>query len=206
METRSEQIEKKETRYALVNLEVRAEDGGPPKLVGYAAVFNKPSERMRGWENDFVEYVAPGAFRQTLADGDDVSANLNHRGGRDLLGRTPNTLTLREDKIGLRAEIIPPDTAAGRDVVELVRRGDLRAMSFAFEMRGEKIERSKVKGEPDKRTLTDVKLFDVSIVDRPAYPDTVVALRSLEAAAKSEAPATIPLDNLRRRLALAEAA
>lgn len=205
MENRTEPKDKRETRFCPV-VELRAEgEGKETKLVGYAAVFDKPSERMWGWENDFVEYIAPGAFTRTLADKDDVRANVNHRGGMDMLGRTPTTLKLSEDSVGLRAEITPPDTQTGRDVVELVRRGDLKQMSFAFESRGEKFEKSKVKGEPDKRTIIDAKLFDVSIVDFPAYPDTSIAVRSFEAAFKAEQPGT-DIDIRRRRLQLAEVA
>lgn len=194
---------KTELRYCPL-VELRAEgEGKETKLVGYAAVFDKPSERMWGWENDFVEYIAPGAFTRTLADKDDVRANVNHRGGMDMLGRTPTTLKLSQDSVGLRAEITPPDTQTGRDVVELVRRGDLKQMSFAFEAREVKFEKAKIKDQPDVRTILDAKLFDVSIVDFPAYPDTSIAVRALEAEFKKASGPDI--DMLRRRLRLAVA-
>ena len=181
-------------------LRVAQDDGKPPRLVGYAAVFNKPSERMFGWRNDFVEYIAPGAFTASLARRDEVTANVMHRGGLDTLGSTgAATLRLSEDGMGLLADIDLPDTQAGRDVFALVKRKDLRKMSFAFETVAEKVERAKQQGEPDVRTLLEVRLFDVAVVDRPAYPDTTVAVRSLEAALAD--PGT-PTDSLRRRLEL----
>src|SRR3990172_11153910 len=135
METRIE-VAKIERRFcAATELRAVREDGKPPRLVGYAAVFNKPSERMFGWDGDFVEYIDPGAFTRTLADGDDVQANVGHRGGVQALGRnTSGTLKLSADETGLLSEIMPPDTQASRDIMELVRRGDLNKMSFAFEM------------------------------------------------------------------------
>lgn len=46
-----------------------------------------------------------------------------------------------------------------------------------------------VDGE-DIRTLIEVKLFDVSPVTFPAYPDTEVGLRSLEEHKKAAGPST----------------
>ncbi|EIQ76315.1 prohead protease, partial [Shigella flexneri 1235-66] len=50
-----------------------------------------------------------------------------------LLGRTRSgTLKLEEDETGLRFELTPPDPSTGRDVIELVKRGDISGMSFGF--------------------------------------------------------------------------
>lgn len=175
------------------------EDGKPSMLIGYAAVFGKPSERMMGWDGDFVEYVDTHAFDRTLKDGDDVQANVGHSGGVQALGRnTAGTLKLAVDNIGLRSEIMVPNTQAGRDILELVGRGDLSKMSFAFQTITDRVERAKERGEPDVRTLLEVKLFDVSIVDRPAYPDTSVAVRSLREILGDRCST----DTLRRRLDL----
>jgi hypothetical protein len=73
-------------------------------------------------------------------------------------------------------EISPPDTAAARDVMALIERGDVNQASFAFRVVKETWEEEK-----RIRTLDEVQLFDVSPVTYPAYPQTSVDIRSLVA-------------------------
>jgi HK97 family phage prohead protease len=81
------------------------------------------------------------------------------------------------DDVGLRVEIDPANTQAGRDVVESIRRGDIDGMSFGFQViRDDWAERD---GKA-LRTIHDLSLKDVSTVSFPAYPATEVALRSLD--------------------------
>lgn len=208
-ETRDAAVETREVRFA-DGLELRAAREGsnsPGTLDGYAAVFGKLSEDLGG----FREQIAPGAFARALQSAD-VIAVLNHDDDY-LLGRsTSGTLRLKEDDRGLRSEIDLPDTMCGRDCAISVGRGDLRGMSFAFIARQEQWD---FNASPPLRTLLEVDLFDVSVVTRAAYPDTSVALRSLEAArtkATVEQPSppepqpdTESTDQLRLRLCLLEA-
>ncbi|MDI3341601.1 MAG: HK97 family phage prohead protease [Sphaerobacter sp.] len=153
-------------------LEVRALEDGTPRIVGYAAVFDVPSEDLGG----FTEIIRPGAFRKTLQDGADVRALWNHDPNW-VLGRTKaGTLKLAEDERGLRIEITPPPTAWARDLMESIRRGDVDQMSFGFwtvRDRWSSDETGRV-----TRELIEVKLFDVSPVTFPAYPQTEVQVRS----------------------------
>jgi Escherichia/Staphylococcus phage prohead protease len=99
----------------------------------------------------------------------DVIARFEHG---TVLGRVSNhTLRLREDGHGLRYEIDLPDTTAGRDLLELIRRGDIRSSSFAFKAVREKWRDDKV---GLLRELLDVRLIDVSPVVTPAYQQTSV--------------------------------
>lgn len=140
------------------------------KIVGYAAVFNKTSDDI--W--NFREIIAPGAFKKTIKEAE-VRALLEHD-PRWLLGNSKaKTLRMEEDDKGLRIEIDPPDTTAGRDAVESLKRGDLTAMSFGFRKIKDKWE---TKDDKPLRILLEVALYDVSLVAFPAYPDTSVALRS----------------------------
>lgn len=150
--------------------ELRAESSN--KLVGYAAVFNKRSLDLGG----FVEVIQPGAFKSSM--GQDVRALIDHKG--IAIARTSNsTLIISEDETGLRVEIDLPDTTAGRDIGESVRRGDVDQMSFGFRVReGGQIFTEGEDGEII-RTLTDINLLEASIVTFPAYPDTSVASRSV---------------------------
>ena len=148
-------------------------------LTGYAAVFGTDSEVLSdGGGGQFIERIAPGAFRAVLAD--DVRALVNHDSNL-LLGRTKSgTLQLSEDAKGLHFTVTTPATQAGRDVVELVRRGDMTQCSFGFTIGSERWEVRSVDGKPvDVRTITQVKrLYDVSLVVYPAYPATTVQARS----------------------------
>jgi uncharacterized protein len=143
-------------------------EGAPPLITGYAAVFNRPSENLGG----FVEIIRPGAFAKTIQT-EDIRALWQHN-PEYVLGRTKNgTLRLREDEIGLRIEIDAPDTQIGRDAVASIQRGDVDQMSFMFEVVADEWEQ----GAPVKRTLVEVKLYDVSPVTFPAYPQTSVSVR-----------------------------
>ena len=114
-------------------------------------------------------------------DGDaDVRALKNHDSNL-LLGRTKaGTLELEENKTGLRFKVKLPDTTAGRDVAAEVKRGDITGCSFSFtveENGNEWLEKDGI----IKRTIRVFKrIFDVGPVVFPAYPDTTVAVRSMD--------------------------
>lgn len=168
-----------ETRYigspeAELSVEVR-EGKTLPGVRGYAAVYSSLSTDLGG----FVEEIAPGTFATVLARKPDVRLTLNHN--RDvILGRSSSgTLALTHTVKGLLIDVPElPNTTAGRDVAELVRRGDLSQMSFAFRNTVDRWEHRIINGQPTPvRTLLDFDLVDVSIVDTPAYQATSVALR-----------------------------
>lgn len=153
--------------------EIRAEDEA--KLRGYAAVYNSESVDF----GSFREQIAPGAFARTLKQNKDIRALVDHDTGK-VIGRTKSgTLSLREDEHGLVTEILPADTTVGRDIMTLVRRGDVDGMSFGFIVKKDKWE--KRSGGLVIRTLLDVDLVEVSVVAFPAYPATKVKSRSADA-------------------------
>ena len=110
-----------EKRIFTVNEFRATEDNGIQKIIGYAALFNVWSQDMGG----FVETIEPGAFTRSLQNGADVRAVINHDPNL-ILGRSKSgTLTLTEDDIGLRVEIVPPDTQYARDLMTSIKRGDI---------------------------------------------------------------------------------
>lgn len=162
-----------------IKLETRAStDGveafeatGKRTLVGYAAVFNSPSDIGGCW----MEVISPGAFTGTI--GGDIRALVNHDSGR-VIGRTKSgTLRLAEDAKGLRVEIDVPSTSDGNDVYELVERGDISGMSFGFCVTKQDWDETV---DPPVRTISAVELREVSAVAFPAYDDTTLGVRSLE--------------------------
>lgn len=152
---------------------VRDESGAA--IEGYAAKFGVRSRELRSPRGPFYETIAKGAFKRSLASSQDVIACYEHD-PKQILGRLASkTLTLTEDEIGLRFRVALPDTTIGRDVGELVDRGDLREMSFGFITRRDEWRQD---GGVLERELQDVDLFDVSVVLNGAYPSTELALRS----------------------------
>jgi HK97 family phage prohead protease len=170
---------REERTFALAGVEVRTADGAPPTIVGHAAVYNRWSEDLGG----FRERVLPGAFTKSLVDGD-VRALFNHD-PNFLLGRTKSgTLTLSDEAKGLHFEATPPDTQTIRDLVlEPMKRGDVDQCSFAFSVPagGDTWREPPQPGGLYERDLVDVRLYDVSPVTFPAYPQTDVAVRALMA-------------------------
>lgn len=182
-------------RRAMGPVELRAaSEDKPPRLVGYAAVFDTLSDDLGG----FREVIKPGAFDRALSEGHDVRALRDHDPSK-LLGRTTSkTLRLAVDDHGLAVEIDLPDTQEGRDTQTLVNRGDLTQMSFAFRTMADQWRTEE--GEPI-RELLDLELFDVSVVAYPAYPATEVSARALERAREVRPALPVPpVDRLSRQI------
>lgn len=148
-----------------------------PRIAGLAAVYYDAEVPGSEYEMfaDFVERIHPGAFDGALDRQDDAVALFNHDPNQ-VLGRVSSgTLSLKASKRGLEYFVDPPATAAGRDVVELVRRGDIVGSSFAFSITDEDWETEEGR---TVRNIRGVKLYDVSPVTYPAYQATTVGLRA----------------------------
>lgn len=142
-------------------------------LHGYAALYGNEA-RLGG----FVEVIRNGAFRATLESGSNIRALYHHQGDA-LLGTTrAGTLRLRDEARGLAFELDLPDTTHGRDLTELVRRGDVQGCRFGFRVR-DGGDRWHDRGDGDMlRELLDVDLHEITLTHDPAYADTSVALRA----------------------------
>lgn len=162
------------TERALVNdatgIEFRG-DGGL-SFEGYAAVWNSPSQPL-----PFIETIAPGAFSRTLSNSKDIRLFVNHKSDLPLASTLRGSLKLSEDERGLKVEADLAPTSYAQDLKVLSERGELRGMSFAFKpVKGGEVWSA----DRQARTLTDVKLFEVSIITHgPAYQATSASLRSL---------------------------
>jgi Escherichia/Staphylococcus phage prohead protease len=175
--------------------EVRATNEGR-RLSGYAATFN--TETRIG---DFVEVIAPGAFANSLAknghsapgarkDLGDILALFDHDASRLLARTRSGTLRLKEDARGLVFDLDLPETSDGVDVSVLAARRDLGGMSFGFSVKREK-------WDGERRTLEAVDLHEISVVKSwPAYPNTVVQVRSRPVVFPSVAVARRYLESL----------
>ncbi len=170
-------IDTTERRIHTGQLELRSGRGSSPgTLHGYAARFDSESVDLGG----FTERISPGAFTEALQTSD-VRALVNHDPNL-VLGRTPKTLRLHEDHQGLRFELDLPDTTVGRDTAESVRRGDVSGCSFSFTLADAGDSWSTGAAGTSRREIHQIgTLFDIGPVTYPAYPDTAVAARHLDA-------------------------
>ena len=172
----------------LTNAELRA-DGDGSTLVGYAAMFDSPSEDLGG----FTERIAPGAFKRTLGMDADVRLLFDHE-GLPLARSKSGTLSLEEDDLGLKVEAaLDPNSPVARSVISAVQRGDIDQMSFAFRTVSDSWS-----ADRSLRTLEEVQLFDVSVVTYPAYEATMAAIRSRQ---PSEEEVVVPPKVFSKRLA-----
>ena len=83
---------------------------------------------------------------------------------------------------------MPPNTPLGDELIESLKRGDISESSFAFTVEDDNWER-KEDGSYVRTILKFERLYDVSPVYYPAYEDTSVALRSIEALKEAETKA-----------------
>ncbi len=159
---------------------MQAIDAEGRTVTGYASVYRSPSRVLsdsRG--RKFRERILPGAFDRSLASRADVVFLFNHARSA-LLGRTTSgTLRLFSDDTGLGMELRLPDTTLARDLAELMRRGDLREMSFAGFVTRDAWAQGE-DGTPE-RSVMEWALEDVSLVTRAAYPAAYSNLRTAEA-------------------------
>jgi HK97 family phage prohead protease len=167
-----------ERRFHASKVELRAaKDGkGPGQISGYAATFEQMSCDMGGW----YEKLAKGAFDHVLQD--DCRCLRNHN-DESILGRiSAGTLEWIQDEYGLWFTCDLPDTQAGRDTAESVRRRDIQGCSFQFSI-AEGGEEWDFAGPTAVRTITRVgKMYDVGPVTFPAYESTRVDMRSFNVA------------------------
>lgn len=173
-EERKKTMSQRETRAIESDFEIRESDSGMT-FVGYAAKFNSRSENLGG----FTETIEPGAFSRSLKSRNDVKLLVNHDTGRVLASTRAKTMRLVEDNIGLRVEADLPNTTDGRDMAELLRRGDLSSMSFGFN-----VIKDSWNAEGTERRLLSVRLFETSIVAFPAYASTEASVRGLDKVAQ----------------------
>ena len=190
----------KETRFS--SIETRSDDENKKMIVeGYAIVFDE--ETLIGdEERGFIEVIDKCALASTNMK--DVPFKYNHNDVTLILARTRNgSLSLEVDEKGLkiRAELI--DTTSNVDIYKSIVAGLLDKMSFAFTVKSQSWDRS---GKIPKRTITAIdRLFDVSVVDLPAYDQTSIqaSARSLELV-ETELKALDDAENLERRKVIAK--
>lgn len=179
-------------------LHVREAGEGQPEsrhVDGRPIIYGVRSRNLTPWSDDRVVYevLEPGCISPELIQRSDVLFCVNHsRLVPHVLGRRRNgkgtlDLSLRDSYVESGCDL--PRTSCANDTLELIRRGDIYGMSFAFKddyqdtENGVSYERTNETVDGKVVWIRHVKriteLHDVSIVTDPAYEQTSVATREL---------------------------
>jgi HK97 family phage prohead protease len=155
-------------------VELRKSENDEPIIDGYATVYDHPYDVMGGPDlGGWTETVALGATARSIANQDDVFMFFDHE-GLPLASTKAGTLTLESDKLGLRNEArIDPRSQWSMEIVHRLERGELDSESFAFQVLADQWN-----ADYTERLISEVKLFDTSVVSFPANPATVAQLRA----------------------------
>ena len=159
----------------IMKIEVREDSVHITGYVNAIERYSKPiRESLKGQIRTFIERIKAGVFNTALKRNDDVKVLLNHNHDRVLATTKDGSAKLEEDNIGLRAEV----TITDKEVVEKAREGKLVGWSFGFYANSDELG---TEGETETRTVTDLDLIEVSILDdtkSPAYYGTSIEARS----------------------------
>jgi len=168
----------KEVRYSPIVFRNLEEDSR--RLEGRAIVFDSYSNNL-----GFYEKINRSAISQELINNSDIIFTFNHDPNQ-LLARYRNgggslDVELREDGVYFSFDI--PNTTLGNDIYELIKRGDISNCSFCFTVADEKDSQKweKRDGKMYREIMKIDGLYDLSAVTYPAYSDTDINARSIEA-------------------------
>lgn len=142
-------------------------------LEGYASVVNRETTLYEIDGISYKEVIDREAFKNS--DFSMCCMKYNHENSVPILARVRGgSLVLEADDYGLKFKAKLFNTSSARDVYTLVKEGGLDKCSFAFT-----VKNSEYNSETHTRRILEIdKVFDVSVVDIPAYEETSVQARS----------------------------
>lgn len=154
-----------------VSYQIEERADGKKYLSYYAIVFNKLSRNMGGW----YERILPSAVEG--ADFSEWVAKKNHNPDLLLGSSLSGTATHTIDEVGVLARVLVGDSPTWQNTISEVGRGDLNFASFEFQTASGGVEwKSEKRDENIEIDVREVKKFlkiwDLSPVVTPAYPDT----------------------------------
>ena len=190
-------MKKKRTIAIVSGLRIReATDGAESRTIeGYALKFGVRSRLLCDWWNNYYEVLEPGCVTREMLDKQDIKLTMFH--DRQLVLARSNkgngTLSYEVDKVGVKFWAEMPHTVDGDKALELVSRGDIAGCSFIYSTdegdseNAVSYERLDEKGDDGEDILLrHVKridnIYDFTITTDPAYEQTDVSKREVEAA------------------------
>lgn len=177
--------------------ELEATSDGVLKVSGYVNKTNQYSEIL-GTTKRFKEKIARGAFSKAIRMAKHINFLAEHDSQRILASTRNGSLELREDEQGLFMSANISPTSWGRDYYQLIKDGIHRNMSFGFRT----VKDSWKSIEPGlyERTIEELELFEVSVVEKPAYTSSTIAARGIELVEKVDIPKGSTLQNQKERI------
>lgn len=166
---------------------------------GYAIVFGVESQPWDMGDGEYlVEVIPPTALSADTVAASDVCLTMFHN-DEILLARSDRgtgTLSLSLDGHGLKFSAALPDTADGDKAYQAIKRGDIKGCSFRGRVRytDELVSEVDAAGHIKRTAIIDeiTGLFDVTLTQRPAYPDTSVIARQFGLDEKPAVPESDP--------------
>ncbi|MFJ7508878.1 HK97 family phage prohead protease [Peribacillus simplex] len=166
---------------------LRANSDGTLTVSGYV---NKTGQlsNILGVTKRFVEKISRGAFSRAIQSATKDIEFLAEHNSKLILASTRNdSLKLTEDEQGLYMEATITPTSWGKDAYTLIESRIYQNMSFGF--RTIKDSWKLIETNLYERTITELELFEVSVVKNPAYSQSTIAARGIDLVEDVEIPA-----------------
>lgn len=192
------------------NLEIRTlliddldtSHGTDLKISGYANVTGSVSELMPDARTGrpFQETIKSGTFQDALGRAEKVEFLDAHNKSRILSSTVNDTLELKEDKKGLHIDAVISPTSWGKDVYQLIKDKIIRGLSFGMTVLKEDWTIGD-NGYP-LRTISKIKLSEVSATRNPAYRSSSLETRAIEQSYDVSIPENLEMreDNLEKEV------
>lgn len=164
---------------------IENDDEGKLIVSGYVNETGKQSHLL-GNKKKFKETIQKGAFTRALKKGNDIHFLAEHDENKILASTRNGSLTLKEDEKGLLMTAEISNTSYGRDYHTLIKDGILRNMSFGFSV--DKDNWNRGNDGTYTRDISDLTLYEVSVVTNPAYPQSTISARGLNVVEDVEIP------------------
>lgn len=159
--------------------EIRRADQESRKVEGLAVVFDSESRDM-----GFIETIDKNAITEETIRNSDIFATLDHDKSRGILARSrygEGTLKLELKDDGLHYSFDAPNSPLGDELLEYLTRGEITTSSFAFVVdQNDGDEWYRQDGKVHRNIKKIYRLYDVSPVFEPAYPETDCAKRKFD--------------------------
>ena len=143
-------------------------------ISGYVNVPGRKSKPVMTPHGRVIEVIEQRAFAKAIERADNIRMLLDHDQNRVLASTQANTLEVKEDAVGLRAESVVTDP----EVIEGAKAGRLRGWSFNIKNPKDTIEQ-RADGLPI-RHITDLDMDEITLAMNriPVYSSTSIEVRA----------------------------